>query len=250
MRLRLLLVVFALTSTCQASTRIGEVLKLTGDWCRDAIHVSVGNPVYLEDDIRYCSDPFTTSHYIMIRVDGNTPYDRSYLCTTPGICDKKEKLWLAGAYYYQRLRSPGGAPVQSSPKLIGKWFFPDLIIEQGQSLQGIPADRGVKTIQGIHGIYGKHQDPSVQRYDYCTFTNGKTDHCSSDLRYISNVDVYGVFINGNRTTPIALVGIVPRNSTATSDWDLVPDVYKEDTSPQTIVERRAYLVELVKSAKH
>ena len=66
---------------------------------------------------------------------------------------------------------------------------------------------------------------------------------------ISDVNVYGVFLRGKRTNPVTVVWVVPRNSEAVSDWNSVPQAYKQDTAPETVLERRAYLLELVKSAK-
>ena len=180
MLVRLLLLAATLTSTGRASTRIGEVFKLEGDWCRQAIHLAIGNPIFLDDDVRYCSDSLVKTHYIVIRVDGATPYDRPYLCSTPGICDTKEKLWLAGAYYYQRLRSPGGGILQSFPKTISNWISPDFVVQQGDSLAGIPKNRKPATT----GVFGK--TGQAKTYEYCTFNNGQIDNCSGDFDYISD----------------------------------------------------------------
>jgi hypothetical protein len=205
--------------------------------------LAIGNPIFLDDDVRYCSDSLVKTHYIVIRVDGATPYDRPYLCSTPGICDTKEKLWLAGAYYYQRLRSPGGGILQSFPKTISNWISPDFVVQQGDSLAGIPKNRKPATT----GVFGK--TGQAKTYEYCTFNNGQIDNCSGDFDYISDVNVYGVFLRGKRTNPVTVVGVVPRNSEAVSDWNSVPQAYKQDTAPETVLERRAYLLELVKSAK-
>jgi hypothetical protein len=43
------------------------------------------------------------------------------------------------------------------------------------------------------------------------------------------------------------VGVVRRDSLGMMKWSAVPDVYKVGTSPEVVLERRAYLLQLIES---
>jgi hypothetical protein len=238
----------AITAFAQSNPKIGEVLSIKGQWCRQATVLKISAGIFLEDDIRYCAAPADSNDGIVIRFyanqdlkpPDNTPYDRSYKCTTPGICDKKEKLWLEGAYI--RIRStPSGTPLISVPPT-ASLLLPDTVIEAGK-VETFP-----DTIFGALG-YGASGAQSPIRI--CILTNGKIGSCANDTADMAkwSTGIYGVFTRTNRKSPAGLVVIVPPGSSAETKWAQVPDAFKTDKSPGTVTERRLYLIDLLKNEK-
>ncbi|HTC34868.1 MAG TPA: hypothetical protein VK724_15935 [Bryobacteraceae bacterium] len=239
----------------QPGQKIGEVLSTHGQWCRQASVLKTGDAVFLEDDIRYCSSPLTTTDQIVIRfyanqdskAPANKPYDRPYNCTTPGICDKKEKLFLEGAYI--RLRYlPSGTPLISSPPRAS--LLLDTIIEQGKSW--VPdAQTGSRGFGGF-GTGKAVGDFATSSFQICSFTNDKgdkVDKCSSEPGAAAKLPpgLYGVFRKDDHASPASLIVIVPPGSNAEAKWSEVPEAFKTDQSKGTMAERRLYLVELFKN---
>jgi hypothetical protein len=242
----------------QSGQKVGSVYKFLGQgqgrWCRQTTVLNGDDPVYLQDDIRYCFKPLQKDDGIVIRFDANPnlkpannqTYDRPYQCSTAGICDGNSTLWLQGAYNRSNSSMPGTNLI-SVPRTTSM-VLPDTIIEQGQSWT-IENSKGV-TVAGSHTAVGGTGPTLPPHFLLCSFTGNKVGTCASNPGDVARLapGVYGIFREDNVETPVALVGIVPPHSRAEAQWNKnVPDAYKNDQSPSTVVERRLYLLNLVGS---
>jgi hypothetical protein len=223
----------------QTPKKIGVVLSFQGRWCRQAAAVATGDAIFLEDSITYCADRTSQADRIVIRFDGKTPYDRPYECSTPGICDTRAKLWLAGPDALQRFRSPGGA-LQSTPRIAVKTIDIDQIIQLGDDVDG--------WLKVVTDVSAGTPTIKLNSLEYCRLdASGKPVGCSRHLTTpLAGASIYAAFANGDRRAPLSVVGVVPRNSLGVAKWAEVPDVYKSSTDPLLVMERRAYLMDLVK----
>src|SRR5258708_40026371 len=84
-------VVSAFLLVGQNDAKIGSVLTLDGAWCRQAKELTKSDSIHLADEITYCGKPPKRTDRIVIRFEGQQPYDRSYECATPGICEPGAK---------------------------------------------------------------------------------------------------------------------------------------------------------------
>jgi hypothetical protein len=236
-----IVVASALPVLGQTTTKAGVVLDFKGRWCRQAAALRSGDVVNLEDTITYCAEKMDQTDKIVIRFDGEKSYDRPYLCSTPGICDTRAKLWLAGAYALQHLRSPGGV-LQSAPRISSLTYIDEL-------LQSVEALQTWTTKVDA----AKDQTPQLKlkTLEYCRLDNdGKATGCSPRLTFTAGATratAYGAFLKGERHDPISVVGVVPGNSVGLEKWSELPDFYKVDANPQVVLERRAYILQLLKS---
>ena len=225
------------TAAAQRGEPIGEVLSMEGRWCREAA-LSLGKPVYLEDDITYCGVPRKTTDTLVIRFyskpPGQTPYDRTYTCATPGTCDAR--LFLKGAYIFRTLPSPPGKIPISAPRTEG--FLSDTVIEAGSQIPGA---------SWLHsGFAGKigGRAPVICRF---SIEPDNIVPCV-DLVEVPHLGpgIYGVFERSGAEAPAAILGIVPPNSKVLGEWHEVPYAYKADRTQQTVIERRTYLLDLLR----
>jgi len=244
MKLRLILVI-ALVSAFplagQNGAKIGVVLALDGAWCSQAKELKINDAIHLNDEITYCGKPPKPTDRIVIRFDGQEPYDRPYECATPGICDPDARLWLLGAYTRQHSKSPGGI-LQSAPRTTSEFVLPDTIFKVGKGSEG---SMQAMAYVGIPPREGR--GPISPSLVFCEFADSKIDRCFDDWEAMTSTGVYGIFLKDNKEIAIALVAVVPNHSTAAAQWLAIPEAYRKDKSPQTVVERRTYLMELVKS---
>jgi hypothetical protein len=225
----------------QTTTRAGVVREFMGRWCRQTTVLRIGDVVNLEDTITYCAEKVDQADKIVIRFDGEKPYDRPYLCSTPGICDTRAKLFLAGASALQHIRSTGGV-LQSAPRISSLTRI-DQLLESMAELQSwtIKVDEA------------KAQTPELKfkTLEYCQLDgDGKATNCSSGVTFIAGATrgtAIGAFLKGERHDPISIVGVVPENSIGLKKWSELPDLYKSAANPQLVLERRAYMLQLLKS---
>jgi hypothetical protein len=247
MKLRLISVIalasaFPLAS--QNDVKIGVVLALDGAWCSQAKELKINDPIHLKDEITYCGKPPKPTDRIVVRFDGKEPYDRPYECATPGICDPDAKLWLLGAYTRQHSKSPGGI-LQSAPRTTSEFVLPDTIFKAGKD-----SDGGSMRAMAYVGIPPREgRGPRFPSIEFCEFGDPKANRCFDDWEAISSPGVYAIFLKENKQIAIALVAVVPSHSSAAVEWLAIPEAYRKDKTPQTVVERRAYLMELVKSTQ-
>jgi hypothetical protein len=129
--------------------KIGVVKHVEGKWCRKTTSIKKGEALYWEDDVRYCSRPFVKKHKIIVRFDRVPPYERTYRCSTPGICDQQAKLWLQGAYQYGPGASGQLTPLISRPKVVSS-NIPDAVIRAGQD--GVMLSEDIVSAVAGHSI--------------------------------------------------------------------------------------------------
>lgn len=213
--------------------KVGHVKELTGKWCRAGTELKNTDEVFLDDDIRYCSQPLKRSEHIVITFLHDPPFDRPYECSSAGLCDNRAKLWLEGAYYFGATSSPRVPPLLSRPNISSA--FPDLVLPQ--------AGDGVKLPQGAIAP-GKsfaicYVDGSKQ--GECLRSQGKT----AAQTFKIGTGLYALYLGSGsepHESPNALMLVTPGDSDLTKKWDAIPEAFRVGTSEAFVKERRNFLV--------
>ncbi len=101
----------------QPRLRIGFVTTARGRWCRKgAAPLKVGDVLYADDDVRYCSVPVAKNDALIVYIESRKTA-HVWSCDVPGTCDLPDgKLRLLAPL------APGSAtPTISSPNTAGLW---------------------------------------------------------------------------------------------------------------------------------
>jgi hypothetical protein len=201
----------ALSIASAEDKEIGKVRDIAGGWCRKAARLKKADTLKLEDEVRYCSTPYSRQDYIVIDFPGEKGgyvYTRTYKCSTPGICDQHAKLWLEGAYRFRRALDEDrylyvevllSRPVLSYPpslpseeerrrraeeerELASLPVFPDVVISTGQGGATLPAN--IVTVVAHEDIVLSHMPsarPTVRFPQYGL--DDPRNSLTSDYRY-------------------------------------------------------------------
>jgi hypothetical protein len=258
---------------------IGFVAEIKGDWCRGAIRLKRGDSLKLDDDVRYCSRPIVQSHSIVIAFRTKVDYySRAYECSTPGICDRRAKLWLQGGYQfaggldgmldggYSLISRPHYAYPQSLPSdeekrrrkqaedaLASIPVFPDSVIVSGND--------GARMPPNILAALA-NEDVAVSPISRITFTRRDAKGSYSVWRFRPGMPLppivsfppglYGVYkigITANIEWPSALWLVTPPGSDLPARWNSISEAFRDDPGQDSVEERRWYLLELFKSMR-
>lgn len=217
--------------------KIGVVKALRGKWCRNGSVLQEGAELFWEDDVHYCLSPVVREDQIEIIFDREPPFGEVYGCSSPGICGKREKLWLQGAYTYGQTTHSFPDILLSSPKLRSS-VLPDVVIPAGSNLDILP----VSIVAAI----------KKKSFVVCPIALDWSIDCSTEeshaLRLLHKPGLYGLYniaLRGN--APSALMLLTDAHSTLPERWTSVPFAFRADATPTFVEERRLFLLDLYKS---
>src|SRR5438128_2003197 len=212
---------------------IGVVKALRGKWCRSGSPLKKGVGVFWNDDVRYCPGPLHGDDQIQIAFDRDPPFEETYKCSTPGICNQQEKLWLQGAYRYGQILHGSPTTLISAPKLRSA-VLPDVVAPVG-SYGGALPDSIISAVSG-------------ESLTICAISWDGPHDCSPEylnfeISAIRKPGLYGLYpVSAYKDPPSALLLLTNAHSDLAKRWASVPDAVRNDSSADVVQQRRLFLL--------